>query len=199
MYPLIETIKCDNGILFNKEFHHARFENAQKEYFKIHSGVNLFECIEIPEFAKTGLYRCRVTYTAKIENIEFFQHQYREIKSLKLVEDNFVDYGYKYANRENLLVLFEKKGICDDILIVKNGFITDSFTANTVFFDGEKWWTPNTPLLPGTMRARLLDEKRIFECRITPENLGKYQKTGLINAMQDLENMPVITCRNIKF
>ena len=199
MYPLIETIKCDNGIFFNKEFHQLRFEKAQTEYFRIQPEINLFECIEIPEFAKTGLFRCRVTYTNKIENIEFFPHQYREIRRLKLVEDNFIDYGFKFANRENLSVLFEKKGTCDDILIVKNGFITDSFTANPVFFDGQKWWTPDTPLLPGTMRARLLNEKRIFECRITPEDLRKYEKAGLINAMQDMENMPVIPSQNISF
>jgi 4-amino-4-deoxychorismate lyase len=199
MYPLIETIKCDNGILFNKEFHKARFEKAQKEYFNIQPKINLFELIEIPDFAKSGLFRCRVTYTWTIEKIEFFPHQFREIKSLKLVEDNFIDYGYKFANREKLTTLFDKKGSCDDILIVKNSSITDSFTANPVFFDGKKWWTPDTPLLPGTMRARLLNEKRIFECRITPENLNKYEKAGLINAMQDLENMPVILSQNIRF
>jgi len=198
MSPLIETIKCDNGILFNMEFHQARFENALREYFKTSAKINLFDCIEIPEFAKTGLFRCRVTYTKKIEKVEFILHQYREIKSLKLVEDNYIDYSYKYANRENLSVLFEKKGTCDDILIVKNDFITDCSAANPVFFDGKKWWTPNTPLLAGTKRAQLLNEKRIFECRITIKDLIKYQMTGLINAMQDLENMPVLSSQNIK-
>ena len=198
MYPLIETIKCDNGILFNREFHQARFENAQKEYFKIHPEINLFKCIEIPDFARTGLFRCRVTYTEKIEKIEFFPHQFREIKSLKLVEDNSIDYRFKYAGREKLTQLYEKKGICDDILIIKNGCITDTFTANTVFFDGEKWWTPDTPLLPGTKRARLLNEKKIFECKITLRDISKYEKAGLINAMQDLENMPVIIAQNIR-
>lgn len=198
MSPLIETIKCDNGILFNMEFHQVRFEKAQHDYFKIKPELNLFDCIEIPGFAKTGLFRCRVTYTEKIEKVEFFPHQYREIKSLKLVENNYIDYTYKYANRESLSVLFEKKGTCDDILIVKNDFITDSSAANPVFFDGEKWWTPNTPLLAGTKRAQLLNEKRIFECRITIKDLINYQKAGLINAMQDLENMPVLSSQNIK-
>lgn len=197
MYPLIETIKCDNGILFNMDFHQARFEKALREYFFVSKEIKLFDCIEVPESAKQGLFRCRVTYSAQIEKVEFLPHQYRQIKSLKLLEDNYIDYRYKYANRENLNRLFEQRGGCDDILIVQNGRITDSYVANPVFFDGKKWWTPDTPLLPGTQRAKLLEEKKIFECRITPEDIAKYEKTGLLNAMQDLENMPVIFTSDI--
>jgi 4-amino-4-deoxychorismate lyase len=98
-----------------------------------------------------------------------------------------MDYRFKYTNRERLNLLFEQRGNCDDILIVKNGFITDSFIANVVFFDGRKWWTPDTPLLPGTQRARLIHEKKISVCPVTPDDLPKYEKAGLINAMQDLD------------
>ncbi len=199
MFQLFETIKCDNGILFNMEIHQARFDNAFREYFKTSPKINLLECIEIPEFAKVGLFRCRVTYSQQIEKIEFFPHQYRKIKSLKLVDDNSIDYRFKYANRERLQQLSDKRGDCDDILIVQNGCITDSFAANPVFFDGEKWWTPDTPLLPGTQRAKFLAEHKIFECRITPEDIGKYEKAGLINAMQDLDDMPVICTQDISF
>jgi len=199
MYPLIETIKCDNGVLFNMEFHQARFEHAFRKYFKTSPKINLFNCIEIPETAKTGLFRCRVIYSETIEKIEFFPHHYRQIKSLKLVEDNLIDYRFKYANREKLNLLFDKRGECDNILIIKNGLITDSLTANLVFFDGIKWWTPANPLLYGTKRAQLLEENKIFECRIKPEDIVKYEKAGLINAMQDIENMPVIRTSDIKF
>jgi len=197
MFPLLETIKCNNGKLFNMEFHQARFEKAFREYFKTSLKINLFECIEIPEFAKSGLFRCRVTYSEQIEKIEFFPHQYREIKRLKLLEDNDIDYRFKYAGRERLNRLFENRGICDDILIVRNGCITDSFAANPVFFDGEKWWTPNTPLLEGTQRAKLLEENKIFECKITPGDISKYKKAGLINALNDMDEMPQIEIENI--
>lgn len=199
MSPLIETIKCKNGELFNKEFHQARFKLALIDYFHVSSIINLFDFIEIPDFAKSGLFRCRVTFTGQIEKIEFFPHQYREIKSLKFIEDNFIDYSYKYANREKLTQLFEKRGNCDDILIIKNGCITDSYTANPVFSDGRKWWTPETPLLKGTKRAQLLKEKKIFECKIRPEDIIKFEKAGLINAMQDIDDMPVIQTHDIYF
>lgn len=197
MYQLLETIKCNNGKLFNMEFHQARFEKAFKEYFKMSTKINLFECIEIPEFAKNGLFRCRVTYSEQIEKIEFIPHQYREIKSLKLVEDNEIDYRFKYAGREKLLQLFGNHGDCDDIIIVKNGCVTDSFAANLIFFDGKKWWTPDTPLLAGTQRKKLLTEGQIFERRITTSDISKYSKVGLINALNDFDEMPVIDIANI--
>ena len=197
MSRLFETIKCIDGKLFNMEFHQARFEKACLEYFGISAEIKLIERIEIPDFAKTGLFRCRVTYTSQIEKIEFIPHQYREIKSLKLVEDNEIDYHFKYADRETLQKLFGNRGDCDDIIIVKNGCVTDSFAANLVFFDGVKWWTPDTPLLEGTQRKKLLTEGKIFERRITTSDISKYSKVGLINALNDFDEMPLIDIANI--
>jgi 4-amino-4-deoxychorismate lyase len=172
--------------------------HARKEAFGISEKINLADLIKIPEKFRAGLFRCRVIYSEQIEKIEFLPHRYPRVESLKMVEDNHIDYHLKYANRNALQKLYEKRGGCDDILIVRNGCITDSFTANTVFFDGESWRTPGTPLLKGTQRERLLNEKLIQPGKITPENISKYEKIGLINAMQDLENMPVILIKNIK-
>lgn len=197
MCLLFETIKCSDGKLFNMEFHQARFEKSCVDYFGIQPNINLMENIEIPAFAKTGIFRCRVTYSTQIEKIKFIPHHYREIKSLKLIEDNDIDYRFKFDDREILNLLFEKRGICDDIIIVKNGRITDSTFANIVFFDGEKWFTPDTPLLPGTQREKLLVSGKIFECRITPKDISIYSKAGLINAMNDLNEMTQIAIHKI--
>ena len=197
MYPLLETIKLKNGILYNLSFHNRRLNKTRKEYFGVSEPLDLSGEVVIPENKKAGLYRCRVIYNPDIEKIEFLPHLYREIKSLKLVEDNLVDYRFKFADRSSLQKLFDEKGSCDDILIVKNGCITDSSAANPLFYDGKAWWTPDTPLLKGTQRARLIDEGKIFECRITPGDLHKYEKVGLINAMLDMEDMPVIDIRQV--
>ncbi|MCA1758939.1 MAG: aminotransferase class IV, partial [Bacteroidales bacterium] len=167
--------------------------------FRFKDEISLEKIIEIPEEFRNGLFRCRVVYSKNIEKIEFHAHQYRTIKSLKLIESSDLDYRFKCTNRERLNSLFEQRGNCDDILIVKNGFITDSYISNVVFFDGQKWWTPDTPLLPGTQRARLIHEKKIFVCPITPADLSKYEKAGLINAMQDFENMPQISISSIVY
>jgi 4-amino-4-deoxychorismate lyase len=196
---LIETIKCRDGKLYNMEFHQARFDLARKNYFSCSDKISIAEIIHIPKEFQTGLFRCRITYSEKIDKIEFLPHKYREIKSLKLVEDDTIDYQYKFSNRTRLNELFEKRGNCDDILIIKNGCVTDSFTANPIFFDSEKWWTSDTPLLPGTQRARLILEGRISVCKIILEDLSKYTKVGLINALQDFDEMPVINMKRVMY
>lgn len=195
---LLETIKCLDGKLCNLAFHQRRFDWARKQLFANPATVSLAEAIEIPEKANTGLFRCRVVYSEKIEKTEFLPHTYRPVKSLKLVVDNKIDYHLKFADREHLNQLFEHRGDCDDILIVKNGCLTDSYVANIVLFDGADWWTPDTPLLHGTQRARLIEEGKLKVGRITADDLKKYSKAGLINAMQDLDNMPVIDTKAIK-
>ena len=199
MYQLFETIKCADGRLENLEFHQARFSLARKLNFNVKDEISLKQQIHVPDFAKTGLFRCRVIYGQQIEKIEFIRHTYRVINSLQLVVDNNIDYKFKSADRKNLEQLFEKRGECDDIIIVKNGLITDSFAANLVFYDGKKWWTPDAPLLPGTQRARLLEAGGISATRITQNDLHHFQKAGLINAMNTLENMPQIGIERIQF
>lgn len=189
---LIETIKCHNGRLFNLEYHQNRFNSSRKTLLKMPTKVSLSQIIEIPKSAQSGLFRCRITYLEKIERIEFIKHKNREIKSLKLVEDNNIDYRLKFADRHRINLLFKDRGIYDDILIVKNGCITDSSTANVLFYDGKDWITPDTPLLRGTKRAQLLKRGKLKERRITPPDLKLYKKIGLINAMWDLETMPIV-------
>ena len=197
MCLLLETIKTVDGKPQNLDFHQKRFENARNSMFGLKNFDLLSEIIKVPEFAQNGLFRCRLLYKEKIEKIEFLPYNFRQIKTLRLVESNGIDYSYKFADRSELENLFARKGDCDDIIIVKNGLITDSFAANLVFYDGQKWWTPDSPLLKGTKREKFLAEKTISACKIELSDLQKYSKVGLINAMIDLDTMPVIPIQNI--
>lgn len=195
---LLETIKCKDGVLYNLKYHQARFDRARMRFFPKAEKLELESMIKIPESCTRGLFRCRVIYNGHIQKIEFVPHQYRQVNSIRLIKDNTIEYSSKYTNREQLQKLYDQRGHCDDILIIKNNYITDSFTANPIFFDGKKWWTPDTPLLPGTQRARLLAENKISICRITVNDLHNYKKLGLINAMQDMNDMPVLPVEKIK-
>jgi 4-amino-4-deoxychorismate lyase len=194
---LLETIKCKEGELLNLTFHQKRLELAFDRHFPESEKPILSEIVRVPQEFREGLFRCRVVYSDKIEKIEFLPHEFRKINSLRLVQDDSIDYPYKYADRRSLGVLFAKRQDCDEILIVKNNCITDSYTANPVFFDGQSWWAPDVPLLPGTQRARLLEEGVISECRITVSDLPRFQKVGLVNALQDMNDMPVVPIENI--
>lgn len=199
MCLLLETIKIVDGKPQNLDYHQVRFENARKSMFGLKNFELLSEIIKVPEYAQNELFRCRLLYTEKIEKIEFLPYNFRQIKTLRLVESSGIDYSYKFADRTELEYLFNQKDICDDIIIVKNGLITDSFAANLVFYDGKKWWTPESPLLKGTKREKLLAEKTISACKIEVGDLQKYSLAGLINAMTEFDTMPVITLENIHF
>lgn len=197
MYRLLETIQLRDGRLFNLEFHNRRLNQSRLRLFGIREELDLSDVIKIPSDCSSGLFRCRVIYAETIEKTEFVPHLFREISSLKLIDASELDYSFKWADRQRLQQFFDQRGSCDDILIVKNGCLTDSFTANLLLFDGQRWLTPDTPLLEGTQRARLLETGQISEVRITVADLPAFQLAGLINAMQDLENMPQIPVSRI--
>ena len=96
-----------------------------------------------------------------------------------------LDYTYKSAGREPLNCLFALRGACDDILIVKQGLLTDTSIANIALSDGTHWYTPAHPLLKGTRRAALLEEGILQEKDIRPEDLPSFSTVRLFNAMID--------------
>ncbi len=198
MCRLLETIKLENGVLYNMKYHNLRFNNARKNLFGISGEIDLKKIISIPDECKCGIFRCRVTYSETIEKNEFIPHVPKTINSLKLVTDNEIEYSYKYADRKRLSALFEQRGTCDEIIIIKNGLVTDCSIGNLIFWDGRKWWTPSTPLLNGTQRMRLLEEGLVFEKEIPAGHIFSYQKAGIINVFYGFGNLHEIPVSSIK-
>ena len=186
MSQYIETIKLLNGVLENLSYHQARFEHTRRETLRLKNHPLLEQIIQVPGGLDRGLFKCRVIYGREVELIEFEPREKRVVSTLKLVVSETVSYGYKYADRSELDNLYQLRGSCDDILIVKNRCITDSYYANVALWDGSHWHTPDTPLLPGTMRASLLAAGSLKEGHIKVEDLEHYEKIRLINAMNDI-------------
>ena len=197
MYPLVESIKLKNGIIQNLSYHQGRLNRSMDELFPTAQKIDLMQAISVPEEYKSGTFKIRVLYLDTVEKIEIEPYQYRFIQSLKVVYHESIDYHLKYTDRQLLDELFAQRGDCDDIIIVKNGFVTDSFATNLLFFDGQRWFTPSTSLLKGTKRQLLLDQEIIFEKEIRAENIRNYQKVGLINAMIDFEEMPMVAVERV--
>jgi 4-amino-4-deoxychorismate lyase len=187
MCRLIESIKVENRQFAHIQWHNKRFNNTRNQLFGISESIDLSQMIVIPKTLNEGVYKCRIIYQKEVENVSFEPYIIRSVKTLKLVTDNTIDYPFKYENRKSLLHLMEQKGSADDILIVKNGCITDTSYSNIAFFDGKKWYTPDTYLLNGTHRQRLLAEGILKEKRITPDDLPRYIGVKPINAMLDFE------------
>lgn len=197
MCPLVETLKLKDGIVHNTEYHQYRLNGAMAELFPEAERIDLASAILIPGNYLSGLYKVRVLYGPTIDKVEISSYIPRTIRSLKIVLHESVDYHLKYTNRQVLQELFAQRVDCDDIIIVKNGLVTDSFAANLLFFDGQKWVTPDSPLLKGTQRQFLLDGGIVCEKKIRVEDIFNYQKVGLVNSMLDFEDMPVINIERI--
>jgi 4-amino-4-deoxychorismate lyase len=193
MSLLFETIRLHDGTLQNIEYHNSRLNHSRRSLYKSTDEIDLENVIQIPVTCKTGLYKCRVVYSKAVKSIDFESYLPRTIKSLRLIEDNRISYDYKYTNRGSLNQLLTKRERFDEILIVKNGLITDTSYSNIILFDGNKWFTPSTPLLPGTMRCFLLENNLITEAEIKVADLKQFQKVRLINAMNPFES-----CKDIK-
>lgn len=174
-----ETIKCEDYEIFNLDYHNKRVTNT------IGLNINLQEYI-YP--LNEELLRCKVIYNDfEVINVEYFPYKKREINSFKLIFDDEIIYNKKYLNRKNLDNLFSEKENCDEIIIIKNGIVTDTSIANiAIFYDGI-WITSKNCLLKGTTRNRLLEEKFLIEKDISVEMLKNASKIALMNAMIDFD------------
>jgi len=199
MCQLVESIKLKDGVIQNLEYHQMRMNRSMDELFPKGEKINLATVISIPDNFASGIFKVRVLYGNSVQKIEIEPYTFRTIQSLKVVHHESIDYHLKYTDRQILQELFAQRENYDDIIIAKNGLVTDSFAANLLFFDGETWVTPNSPLLKGTKRQLLIDQGFVFEKKIRVEDIRSYQKIGLINAMIDLEEMPVIAVEKVYF
>ena len=174
-----ETIKCEDYEIFNLEYHNKRVANT------IGLNINLQEYI-YP--LSEELLRCKVTYNDfEVLNVEYFPYKKREISSFKLIFDDEISYSKKYLNRENLDSLFLKKEDADEIIIIKNGIVTDTSIANIAIFYENRWITSKNCLLNGTTKQRLLDNKFLVQKDISVKMLKKASQIALMNAMIDFD------------
>jgi 4-amino-4-deoxychorismate lyase len=208
MSQLLETLLFRDGKLHHVPWHNARLNRTRLELFGQSDAWDIGAIFDAwyeqhgtavtePE-DPTWYCRCRILYAENgIDTIEIVAAKRRKVDTLQLVEDNQIEYAYKWANRlalENL-----SKGIAaDDILIVKNGLLTDTTYANIVFSDGHHWFTPATPLLQGTKRAQLLAQNRIKTAVLRVPDLHNFKEARLLNTTTDLHNSPSIAIENIR-
>jgi len=189
MFLLVETIKAENGKLLNLDFHNERMARSLYDLFGQKKKTDIEGMVIVPDSALKGVFKCRVMYNDKTADIEFVPYVLRNLRSLMIVHDDNISYSYKYTDRQNINRLYDKKGNCDEILIVKNGMVTDSSYANVVFRDTSgKWYTPSTCLLPGTRRACLLKNGLIEETEIPVSEISQYSEVKLINAMMGIDD-----------
>lgn len=185
MFPLFETLCIENGKVKNIALHQARYERSLRAFFgksavKI---VDLFSLIQVPEPLQNQLVRCRIDYNAENTQIQYFAYTRKTYRTFKPIICDDIDYSLKYSNRDHLNQLFAQRGDCDEIMIIKQGMVTDCSIGNLIFRKENQWFTPDTPLFYGTQREKLLQEGKIKARPITLQDLALFDEVRVINAM----------------
>lgn len=173
----------------NLNLHQDRIDDAFRKHYPDLIPHKLSDCVKVNQ--TNGLVKCRFLYDETTWQIEYGSYQPRQIHSLKCVVDDIIEYAYKYINRNALDKLYAQRTFCDDVIIIKQGQITDSFYANIALFDGFEWYTPDRPLLPGVKRKLLLKNGTIKERSISVDDLKSFEKVSLINAMLNLNQVVI--------
>ncbi len=192
MCRFVESIRIEEGKAHLIELHNARFHAARKALFGFDDPVDLLAWIKLPPGLSAERYKYRIICDGSNITTEIQPYEQRVIQSLKVVYNDDIDYSIKWENRSRLNRLFSLRNKCDDILIVKRGFVSDSSAANLLLFDGKEWITPSTPLLKGVQRQHLLDLGLIAEREVPISDLFRYRAIKLVNALIDFRRAPLI-------
>lgn len=200
MTTLFETIAIKNGVILNLSYHNRRFVQGQKFLQKSPIMTDLAQLIDRQVDAKPDachdLVRCRITYSQHSVHVSYFAYVPKVLQSFQLVKCDDICYDYKYDDRQAIEQLLCQKGNCDDIIIVKNGLITDCSIGNLLFLQNGQWFTPDTPLLKGTQRQFLLESDKIRLAKIGVNDVFAYEQVMMINAMNAFdESRTVAICK----
>lgn len=187
MSLLIESIKLLNGTYYNLSRHEQRMNRSLKMLCGVNDYLDLEALLENVDHPPEGLYKCRIVYDETSCEIEFTPYQIKEVKTVRLVEHDRIQYEFKYVDRKLINRLFDLRKECDDIIIVKRGYLTDASYSNIVFKKGTHWVTPWAALLKGTQRQKLLEENIIEEEDIRIEDIKSFESFKLINAMVEFD------------
>lgn len=187
MYLFLETIRIEAGEPCLLPLHQERVEQTLAACCPGASVPLLAEVLcnrpILPDTVKA-----RVVYgAAGIVSTEYAPYTPRIVRSLCTVEaPDGLNYRYKQADRTALNELAAQRGEADEVLIVRQGLLTDTSYSNIALYDGHRWLTPARPLLCGVMRRHLLEQGVLAEADIPAAHLHSYSHVALINAMLPL-------------
>lgn len=182
MSRFLESIAIIDGEIPRLAWHQRRVDQTLGKFYP-GASINLEVALSARPRGDRGTVKCRVTYDRDVCGIEFSPYEARKVETLRLIQNNEIDYSFKFTDRRAIQSAFGERGSCDDILIVKRGMITDTSIANVVFRRNDMWFTPRQPLLKGTMRQYLLDRGALVERDIALTDLPLYSAYKLVNAL----------------
>jgi 4-amino-4-deoxychorismate lyase len=185
MCLFVESIQLNDGVFKRLELHQDRVCKAMKDFFPTVKVIDLAEYLHQLAFPVQGIYKCRLVYDSMIRNVEFTLYIPRKIETLRLVKTEMESTPYKKVDRSRLNAAYALRGDCDEIILVKNGLVTDTSYTNIAFFDGNHWVTPRIPLIYGVNRTELICKGILTEKDIPLSELENFNRVSLFNAMNE--------------
>lgn len=187
----IESIKLKNGKIYHLSYHQKRVEKTFLTMFSNFNVLNLEHELQKIALPPIGLYKIRLEYDHTSYKIEIFPYQIKTIRTIQIIHCDTISYPFKSTNRAIFSEL-KNRSFADEIIIIKNGLVTDTSFSNLVFYKENQWFTPNSFLLNGTCRKRLLFERKIQQKPIKQTDIKYFEKIGIINAMIDLGEVQMV-------
>jgi len=175
-----ETIRIHEGKAQHLAYHNARFNRTRKILFGKSRPVDLAQYLQ--DAPPKGLYRAKVIYDEKQVNTNYNIYKAKKITQIRCIESSLT-YPYKYLDRREIDLILAQQADCDEVIFTHKGLLTDTSIANIALRCEGVWYTPRSPLLPGTTRARLLDTGRLQTKDIHLSELAAYDGLALMNAM----------------
>lgn len=187
----IESICIENQQIKLLDYHNRRANIARCALYDSPDFLDLGKVIDVSK-AKGPIVKCRIVFGEKVESINYESYNVKPINSLQVVvvDDKF-KYDHKYLDRNQLGYYFSKRGASDDMIMIRNGYVTDSYYGNLAFLKNQIWYTPESPLLEGTKRAFLIENKQIIEKQIAKEEIGSFESVRVFNAMIDFGQIEI--------
>jgi len=188
MSRFLETIRVRDGVAMHLEWHQQRVASTLRAFYPEAPVPDLAVVISAARPEVNEDFRCRILYDDTGHSIEFLPLRTNEVRSLRLVDlPPDYDYRYKYADRRVLELAYSRRGDADDVLLVRDGWITDTSVANVAFLKEGRWYTPALPLLAGTTWKRLVQSDILVPRPIHVEDLPRYDACALFNALRAWE------------
>jgi len=183
---LLETIRIEKGRPRHLEYPPRRFNRSRRELFGATEDLDLADFLtDIPP---SGLWRCRTLFTLYIEKVEYLPYTLRLPRRFALATFTG-DYTYKYADRSAFEALKRAHPEAEELLLCRDGLLSDTTIANIALRREGLWYTPAQPLLPGTTRERLLGQGKLIPAEIPCDEIASYDEIAVMNAMIGFQNL----------
>lgn len=197
MCRFIETLAHIHGHYPLLDWHQKRVNETFANFYPEKKAPPLLNFL--PYLPDEHLLKIRVIYDEAIRSVTYEPYLRKFPASMRVLHADTLDYNYKYEDRSEIQKLFGNSDQFDEILIVQNNQITDCSYANVCFWRKDQWITPDTYLLNGVMRQKLLNEGVIQEEKISVDQLKQFTYLSLINALNEPGDIVIPTENILQF